>query len=106
MVRSASNDGIASSGKGGSNLEESVRTLAETQVLGGERGAYRLAKALPGIQVPATVQAVLATRIDRLPPEDKRPLQAAAIIGKDVPWALLRAVAEMPDDELRRGARG
>src|SRR6266704_2119889 len=49
-------------------LEESVRTLVETQVLVGERGAYRLAQALPAIQVPATVQAVLAARIDRLPP--------------------------------------
>src|SRR5437773_10630125 len=52
-------------------LEESVRTLVETQVLVGERGGYRLAQALPSIQVPATVQAVLAARIDRLPPEAK-----------------------------------
>ena len=50
-------------------LEESVRTLVETGVLVGERGAYRLAQALPTIQVPATVQAVLAARIDRLPPK-------------------------------------
>ena len=84
-------------------LEESVRTLAETRLLTGERGAYRLARALPDIQVPATVQAVLATRIDRLAPEDKRLLQAAAIIGKDVPFALLQVIAEMSDDELRRG---
>src|SRR5262249_47244777 len=53
-------------------LEESVRTLVEAQVLVGERGGYRVAQALPRIQVPATVQAVLAARIDRLPPEDKR----------------------------------
>src|SRR2546430_5445460 len=53
-------------------LEESVRTLVETEVLVGERGAYRLVRALPTIQVPATVQAVLAARIDRLPPEEKR----------------------------------
>jgi predicted ATPase len=50
-------------------LEESVRTLVETGVLAGERGAYHLGQALPTIQVPATVQAVLAARIDRLPPE-------------------------------------
>jgi predicted ATPase len=49
-------------------LEESVRTLVETHVLVGEPGAYRLAQALPTIQVPATVQAVLAARIDRLSP--------------------------------------
>ena len=48
-------------------LEESVRTLVETGVLVGEPGAYRLAQRLPTIQVPATVQAVLAARIDRLP---------------------------------------
>ena len=53
-------------------LEESVRTLVETGVLVGAPGAYRLAQALPTIQVPATVQAVLAARIDRLPSEEKR----------------------------------
>ena len=62
-------------------LEESVRTLVETQALVGEPGAYRLAQALPSIQVPATVQAVLAARIDRLPPEEKWLLQTAAVIG-------------------------
>src|SRR4029453_6838502 len=61
-------------------LEESVRTLVETEVLVGEPGVYRLAHALPTIQVPATVQAVLAARIDRLPPEEKRLLQTAAVI--------------------------
>jgi predicted ATPase len=75
-------------------LEESVRTLVETGVLAGERGAYRLAKRLETARVPATVQAVLAARIDRLAPEDKRLLQAAAVVGKDVPYPLLQAVAE------------
>ena len=84
-------------------LEESIRTLVETQVLTGARGAYRLAKALPGIQVPATVQAVLAARIDRLPPEEKRLLQAAAVVGKEVPCPLLQAIAELPEEPLRQG---
>ena len=53
--------------------------------------------------MPATVQAVLAARIDRLPPEDKRLLQAAAVIGKDVPFPLLQAIAELPEEALRRG---
>ena len=70
-------------------LEESVRSLVETGALVGERGAYRLAGPLEDIRVPATVQAVLAARIDRLPPEEKRLLQTAAVIGKDVPYALL-----------------
>ena len=84
-------------------LEESVRTLVETHVLVGERGAYRLAKVFPTIQVPATVQAVLAARIDRLPPEEKALLQTAAVIGTEVPLALLQAVAEAPEAALRLG---
>ena len=84
-------------------LEESVRTLIETKGLAGERGAYRLATALPSIQVPATVQAVLAARIDRLPADEKRLLQAAAVIGEEVSFALLQVIADLPEEALRRG---
>src|SRR5207245_6630285 len=83
-------------------LEESVRTLVETGGLVGERGAYRLAKPLDTLQVPATVQALLAARIDRLPPEDNRLLQTAAVIGTEVPWPLLQAIADTPDGALIR----
>jgi class 3 adenylate cyclase/tetratricopeptide (TPR) repeat protein len=84
-------------------LEESVRALYETKALAGGRGAYRLVTALPNIQVPPTVQAVVAARIDRLPGDDKRLIQCASVIGETLPFALLQGVAEMPDDELRRG---
>jgi class 3 adenylate cyclase/tetratricopeptide (TPR) repeat protein len=83
-------------------LEESVRTLVETGVLVGERGTYRLEKPLDSLQVPATVQALLAARIDRLPPEDKRLLQTAAVIGTEVPWPLLQAIADTTDEVLYR----
>ncbi len=83
-------------------LEESVRTLVETGALVGEPGGRRLARVLPEVQVPTSVQAVLAARIDRLAPEDKRVLQAAAVIGKDVPLALLSAIANASEAELRR----
>ena len=83
-------------------LEESVRTLVETKVLAGERGAYHQARASHTLQIPATAQAMLAARIDRLAPEDKRLLQAASVIGKDVPFTLLQAVAEVPQESLRR----
>jgi class 3 adenylate cyclase/tetratricopeptide (TPR) repeat protein len=83
-------------------LEETVQTLVETGVLGGERGAHVLARPLESTGVPATVQAVLAARIDRLAPEDKRLLQCAAVIGKDVPFALLQAIAELREDWLRQ----
>ena len=84
-------------------LEESVRTLVETQGLVGDQGAYRLARTLPSIQVPSTVQTVLSARIDRLPPEEKSLLHTAAVIGHEVPLALLQAVAEMPETPLRLG---
>jgi class 3 adenylate cyclase len=83
-------------------LEEMVQTLVETGVLVGDPGAYRITNAPEGWQIPATVQAVLAARIDRLPPEYKRLLQAASVIGKDVPFALLQAISDMPEDNLRR----
>jgi class 3 adenylate cyclase/tetratricopeptide (TPR) repeat protein len=83
-------------------LEESVRSLVETGVLVGERGGYHLAKPLLGIQVPATVQAILAARIDRLPPEEKRLLQSASVIGTDVPLPILQAIAVLPEEDLRR----
>ena len=80
-------------------LEESVQTLVETQYLiVGEPGAYHLAAPLPNLQVPTTVQAVLAARIDRLPPEEKGVLQAAAVIGRDVPVPLLQAIAGVREE--------
>jgi predicted ATPase len=84
-------------------LEESVRTLVETQVLAEEQGAFRLALPLPSIQVPATVHAVLAARMDRLPPVEKRLLQMAAVIGTEVPLVILQSVAELPEEALRLG---
>src|SRR5262249_36113149 len=44
----------------------------------------------------------LAARIDRLPPEEKRLLQSAAVIGKDVPFVLLQAIEDQSDEELRK----
>ena len=86
-------------------LEESVRTLVETGTLTGEPGSYRLVQPLPAVQVPATVHAVLAARLDRLSPGDKALLQAASVVGKDVPFALLEAIAGEPEEALR-GALG
>jgi tetratricopeptide (TPR) repeat protein len=71
-------------------------------VLVGQPGAYRLDAPLPTIQVPATVQAVLAARIDRLPPEAKQLLQTAAVIGTEVPLPLLQAIADMSAEVLHR----
>jgi class 3 adenylate cyclase/tetratricopeptide (TPR) repeat protein len=84
-------------------LEESGRALVETGVLVGEPGAHRLVKPLDSLQVPATVQAVLAARIDHLPSDEKRLLQTAAAIGTEVPFSLLQAIAELPEAVLHHG---
>jgi class 3 adenylate cyclase/tetratricopeptide (TPR) repeat protein len=84
-------------------LEETVRMLVETKALHGSRGRYWLTQPLQTLQVPATVQAMLAARIDRLSTEDKRLLQVASVVGKDVPFALLQAIAELPEEALRSG---
>src|SRR5262245_31070885 len=86
-------------------LEESVRTLVETGALTGSRGAYRLARAVDAPQIPATAQAIIAARIDRLSPEHKRLLQAASVIGKDVPLALLHAITDQDEGALGNGLR-
>jgi tetratricopeptide (TPR) repeat protein len=82
-------------------LEESVRMLVEENALVGERGAYRLAQPIDTLQVPTTVQSILAARIDRLPPDEKRLLETAAVIGKDFAYALLQAVTDESDQTLR-----
>jgi predicted ATPase len=72
-------------------------------VLVRERGVYRLAQPVESLQMPATVQVMLAARIDRLAPEDKHVLQTAAVIGTEVPWSLLHAIADAPEEALHRG---
>ena len=83
-------------------VEEWVRSLIETRELAGDRGAYRLSAPVTSIQVPATVRTILAARIDRLSPEEKGLLQAAAVIGNEVPYLLLQAVAQMTEEALRQ----
>jgi len=81
-------------------VEEIVRELAETGRLAGERGAYRLARAVEDAAVPASVQAILAARIDRLEPEAKRLLQVGSVIGKEFGERALRLSAGVEAGEL------
>jgi class 3 adenylate cyclase/tetratricopeptide (TPR) repeat protein len=82
-------------------VEEIVRSLVDTGVLEGSRGQFRLARPFSSLDVPPTVQAVLAARIDGLPAPEKRLLQEAAVIGHDVPFALLHSISGLPEDEVR-----
>jgi len=84
-------------------LEESVRNLVEHRVLAGGRGAYRPGPTPSVAKIPESVHAALAARIDRLSPEDKKVLQAASAIGKDVPRRLLASAADVAEDALREG---
>jgi len=81
-------------------VEEIVRGLVDTAVLYGTRGHYRLAGAFSGVDVPPTVQTVLAARIDALPASAKLILEQAAVIGHSVPFALLRRICGGTEDEL------
>ncbi|MCU1500286.1 MAG: hypothetical protein JWM47_4239 [Acidimicrobiales bacterium] len=83
-------------------LEESVRSLIESGVLTGSPGNWRPTGALPAVFVPRTIEALLAARIDRLQPRYKEVLQCAAVIGNDVPQALLEAVTGLSHEELER----
>ncbi len=83
-------------------VEEIVRTLVDTDVLNGARGSYHVAGTFAGSDVPPTLQAVLAARIDALPTAEKRLLQEAAVVGQDVPFSLLRIICGLTDEVLRR----
>jgi class 3 adenylate cyclase len=81
-------------------VEEIVRELVEAGHFEGERGAYRLVRPVEEAGVPATVQAVLAARIDRLEPDVKQLLQVASVVGKEVGGRALGMTAGLDEDEL------
>jgi adenylate cyclase len=86
-------------------IEELVQVLIEAGSLAGERGAYRLAAPVQEDAVPASVQAVLAARIDRLSSRDKTVLQAAAVIGKEAPGPVLARVLDLEPAGLEEAIR-
>ncbi|MGH7289282.1 MAG: ATP-binding protein, partial [Myxococcota bacterium] len=81
-------------------IEEVVLSLTESGCFEGTKGAYRLVAPVAELEIPERVQAVLAARIDRLPEREKRLLQTASVIGKEVPEPILERVAELPEAEL------
>ena len=85
--------------------EEIVLSLLDTGRLVGRRGAYELATPLDAVEVPATVQSLLAARIDRLGEREKQLLYTAAVIGKEFPRPLLEAVSSRISEDGRRSRR-
>ena len=83
-------------------LEEVVQTLVEEGVLTGERGRYRREQDTTDLQIPATVQGILAARIDRLTSEEKELLQQLSVIGRQFPASLVKQVVIQTEDEVYR----
>lgn len=82
-------------------VEESIRSMLEAGFITGQPGTYYQTGALESLTLPATVQAIIAERIDRLTPPAKHLLQTAAVIGSHLPLAVLQAVTEKKNDELQ-----
>jgi adenylate cyclase len=85
--------------------EEVVQSLIESGQLEGVRGSYRLVSELGALEVPATVQAVVAARIDRLAEREKQVLQAASVIGREFSEPVLEAAAGLSGADLAESLR-
>ncbi len=83
-------------------MEETVQVLFDENALVRDGGAVKLIRSLAELKIPPTVQAILAARIDRLPQDAKDLLQTLAVIGREFPLSLIRAVVSIPDDETMR----
>ena len=83
-------------------MEEVVQTLAEEAALAGQRGKYRLERAATELRISATVQGVLAARIDRLEPGEKTLLQQLSVIGRQFPRSLIELVVSQAEAEVYR----
>ncbi len=80
--------------------EEILRALAVGGAIKKEGGAFVLARDLAAIEIPATVQAVIASRIDALPAGPRGLLEVASVIGQTVPAPILAAVAGMDRETM------
>src|SRR6185369_10465103 len=76
-------------------IEEVARQLIGRRVAGGAEASWDT------LEIPPTVQGVIASRIDRLSKEDKALLQLASVLGPRISPHLLAAVTEMPIAQLQ-----
>jgi predicted ATPase len=82
-------------------VEELVRAMQAHGLLAVEDGVYGVAGDPRGM-LPAPIQGVVQARLDQLPPDDKRLVQVAAVVGPEVPLPLLQALGEQSKDDLHR----
>jgi len=83
-------------------MEESVQVLLDEGALVRDGTAVKLTRTLGELKIPPTVQGILASRIDRLPPDEKDLLQTLSVVGKEFPISLIQVVVPMPAEELDR----
>ena len=83
-------------------MEETVQVLLDEGALVRDGAMVRLTKPIGELKIPPTVQAILAARIDRLPADEKDLLQTLAVIGREFPMSLIRAVVAKSADDLDR----
>jgi class 3 adenylate cyclase/tetratricopeptide (TPR) repeat protein/ribosomal protein L40E len=83
-------------------MEETVQVLLDEGTLVRDGAAVRITKSLSELKIPPTVQAILAARIDRLPPDEKELLQTLSVTGKEFSLSLVREVIKQPDGEIDR----
>jgi class 3 adenylate cyclase/tetratricopeptide (TPR) repeat protein len=79
---------------------ETVRMLIDRGLLVEERGAYRAKGSLDALEVPESLHALIAARLDSLPPHERSLLQDAAVLGKSFTVTALSAVTNIPEPEV------
>jgi predicted ATPase/class 3 adenylate cyclase len=79
---------------------ETVRMLIDRGVLVRDDGAYRLEGSADTLEVPETLQALIAARLDGLPQEERRLLQDAAVLGRTFTLQGLAAITGLPEEEV------
>jgi class 3 adenylate cyclase/tetratricopeptide (TPR) repeat protein len=87
-------------------IEEIVKALADSDTLEGAPGAYRLTRTVEEVQIPPTVESVLAARIDRLSEDEKSALQAAAVVGHQFSEPVLQRVSGQDGQQLAESLEG
>ncbi len=86
-------------------IEEVIQSMVEDGFLTGSRSAYRLVRPIKDLAIPATVQSLLAARLDRLPEREKQVLQTAAVFGREFSEPVLRQVSDLPETDLADALR-
>jgi adenylate cyclase len=86
-------------------IEELANALVERGDFEGEKGAYRLRGGIDTIPLPATVQAVIAARIDRLEEDAKQVLEVASVIGREISISVLESVCGLDQSGLSQAVQ-